>query len=110
MALRPKHNMSVRDRAKQFMPFAALKGLPQALAAKEKIRVPKPILSPEKEEELDRQMHLLKKGTMASVIYFHADEYLKITGLVARIDTNCRFLQIVNTKIPFDAILDLMIV
>ena len=28
--------MSVQDRAKQFIPFAALKGLPEALAAKEK--------------------------------------------------------------------------
>lgn len=28
--------MPVEERAKQFMPFAALKGLPEALAAKEK--------------------------------------------------------------------------
>ena len=32
--VRPK--MSVENRAKQFMPFAALKGLPEALAKKEK--------------------------------------------------------------------------
>ena len=36
MATRGK--MSREDRAKQFMPFAALKGLPEALAEKEKQR------------------------------------------------------------------------
>ncbi len=110
MASKPKNKMPVSDRAKQFMPFAALKGLPEALAAKEKITVPKVILSPEMAEELDRKMHLLKKGNMATVIYFHENEYLKITGMVARIDTTCRLLQIVNTKIMFDDILDVNIV
>ena len=39
MAGRPRTKMSIENRAKQFMPFAALKGLPDALAAKEKIVV-----------------------------------------------------------------------
>ena len=107
MASKPKHPMSVQERAKQFMPFAALKGLPEALACKEKIMVPKIELSPEMAEELDRNMHLLEKGKMATVIYFHQDEYLKVTGMVARIDVTCRLLQIVNTKICFDDILDI---
>lgn len=98
--------MSVSDRAKQFMPFAALKGLPEALLAKEHITVPKKDLSPEMAEELDRKMKLLIRGQIATVIYFHQGEYLKITGMIARIDTTCRLLQVVNTKIPFDDILD----
>lgn len=105
MASKPKHKMSIEERAKQFMPFAALRGLPDALAAKERILVPKIELSPEMAEELDRQMHLLAKGKMATVIYFHNGEYVKITGLVARIDETSRILQIVNTKIPFADIL-----
>ena len=105
MASKPKHKMPIEDRAKQFMPFAALKGLPDALAAKEKITVPKVELSEEMAEELDRKMHELTKGIIASVVYFHRDEYIKITGMVARIDETGRLLQIVNTKIPFDDIL-----
>ena len=108
MASRPKHKMPIEDRAKQFMPFAALKGLPDALA-REKITVPKIELSEEMAEELDRKMHDLVKGQIASVIYFHRDEYLKITGMVARIDETSRLLQIVNTKIIFDDILDIII-
>ena len=107
MASRPKHKMPIEDRAKQFMPFAALKGLPDALAAKEKITVPKVELSEEMAEELDRKMHELAKGRIASVVYFHKDEYIKTTGMVARIDETSRLLQIVNTKIPFDDILEI---
>lgn len=106
MANRPKNKMSIQDRAKQFMPFAALKGLPEALAAKEKIVVPKIEMSPEMAEELNRKMHLIEKGKMATVVYFHDGEYIRLTGMVARIDPTCRLLQIVSTKILFEDILD----
>ena len=107
MASKPKNKMPIEDRAKQFMPFAALKGLPDALAAKEKITVPKVELSEEMAEELDRRMHDLTKGKIAAIVYFHKDEYIKITGMVARIDETSRLLQIVNTKIAFDDILEI---
>lgn len=107
MAKRPKSKMPISDRAKQFMPFAALKGLPEALSKKEKIVVPKIELSPEMAEELDFKMHRLERGKIVTVVYFCKDEYLKISGMVARIDETSRILQIVNTKIPFDDILDI---
>ena len=107
MATKPGNKMPVSERAKQFMPFAALKGLPEALAAREKITVEKIELAPEREEELDRQMHLLEIGKIATVIHYHKGEYIKTTGMVARIDETGRILQIVNTKIPFDDILDI---
>lgn len=106
MASKPKAKMPIEDRAKQFMPFAALKGLPDALAAKEKITVSKIELSEEMAEELDRRMHELTKGRIATVVYFQKEEYIKITGMVARVDETCRLLQIVNTKISFDDILE----
>ena len=107
MASKPKHKMPIEDRAKQFMPFAALKGLPDALAAREKIIVSRIELSEEMAEELDRRMHELAKGRIATIVYFLKDEYIKITGMVARIDETSRLLQIVNTKIPFDDILEI---
>ena len=109
MASKPKYKMPIADRAKQFVPFAALKGLPEALSAKERITVDKIELSPEMAEELDRKMHLLQKGNIATVVYFHKDEYIKITGMVARIDTTCRLLQIVNTKINFEDIYEVTV-
>lgn len=107
MATRPKHKMSREERAKQFMPFSALKGLDEALIEKEKIVVPKIELSEDSAVELDRKMHTLERGKMATVVYYHKDEYLKLTGVVAKIDEDSRILQIVNTKISFEDIYDI---
>lgn len=101
--------MSMDKRAAQFLPFQAVKGLDAALQAKEKITVEKIELSEEMFEELDKKMHQVKKGSIITCIYYHKGEYLKLTGLVARFDDIARILQIVNTKIPFDDIKDIII-
>ena len=105
MANRPK--MSREDRAKQFMPFAALKVYPEALRKKEKIVVPRAEVSEEYAEVLDRKLRKVKKNDMITVIYFHDGEYLKKTGMVSRIDETARILKVVNTKIGFDDIYDI---
>lgn len=105
MANRPK--MSREDRAKQFMPFAALKGYPEALRKKEKIVVPRAEVSEEYAEVLDRKLRKVKKKDIITVIYFYNGEYLKKTGMVSRIDETARVLKIVNTKIGFDDIYDI---
>ena len=99
-----RSKMSREDRAKQFMPFAALKGYPDALRKKEKIVVPKAELSEEYQEELDRKLRQVQKNDIVTAVYFCKGEYLKITGMVSRIDETARILKIVNTKIPFDSI------
>lgn len=96
--------MSREERAKQFMPFAALKGYPEALQKKEKIVVPKVELSEDYQEELNRILLQVKVNDMITVTYFQKDEYLKVTGMVSKIDKSARFLQIVHTKIPLDDI------
>lgn len=102
---RPK--MTVADRAKQFAPFAALTGLEKALAAREKIIVEKPILSEDSLSELDAKMSRLSLGSITEVIYYSRGECLKIKGIVAKVEHTSRILQIVNTRIPFDDILDI---
>jgi len=102
-----RQKMSIDKRAAQFLPFQAVRGLDEALLAKEKITVPKIELSDEMSEELDKKMHNIKKGSIITCIYFHKGEYLKVTGMVARFDANARILQIVNNKINFDDILDI---
>ena len=96
--------MSREERAKQFMPFAALKGYPEALQKKEKIVVPKVELSEDYQEELNRILLQVKVNDMITVTYFQKDEYLKVTGMVSKIDKSASFLQIVHTKIPLDDI------
>ena len=108
VAQRPKTKMPVADRAKQFMPFSALRGLEDALAARERILVSKAELSEERAMELDTKMHQLSRGHIATVIHFSKDEYIKTTGMVSRIDETSRIIQIVNTKISFDDIFDIL--
>ena len=105
MADRPKQKMTTEERAKQFMPFSALKGLAEALKEKEKIVVPK---IEDGVVELDRKMHALTCGKIATIIYYNKQEYLKLTGMVAKIDTDNRILQIVNIQISFDDIYDII--
>ena len=107
MAISKRVKMDVSNRAKQFMPFAALKGLPEALEKKEKIVVPRPELSEERMEELDYKMHQIVKGMVVSVTYYEEDECLMKTGIVAKISPDSRILQIVDKKISFDTILDI---
>lgn len=99
--------MSREDRAKQFMPFAALKGYSEALRKKEKIVVPRIELSEEYKEELDWKLKQIRKNDIVTVVYYYKSEYLKMTGMVSRIDETARILKIVNTKISFENLYDI---
>ena len=109
MPSKPKFKMPIEERAKQFMPFSALKGLEVALASREKIVVLQKELTEDYAQELNLKLQTLITGSMVTVIYYRKEEYLKLTGVVAKIDLYNRMLQIVNTKIPFDDLLDIMI-
>ena len=106
MVYRPK--MTREDRAKQFMPFAALKGYPEALAKKEKIVVPKAEVSEEYAQMLDQKLRRVSRNDIITVVYFSDGEYLKKTGMVSRIDETARVLKVVNTKILFNDIYDIL--
>lgn len=107
MPHKPKMKMPIEQRAKQFMPFSALKGLQEALEKKERILVSKPDLSEEQSTHLNTQLCLLKKGDFATVVYYSSGSYFKLTGIIANIDTLNQILQVVTTEIPFEAILEL---
>lgn len=102
-----RQRMDRENRAKQFMPFDALKGLREALAAKEKIIVPKKELSEEQKELLDYRLQELKVMDMVTVEYFHKGEYLQMTGVVSKIDLERKTLTVVNREIRFADISEL---
>ncbi|WP_228353561.1 hypothetical protein [Variimorphobacter saccharofermentans] len=114
-----KHpRMRVEDRAKIFAPFAALKGYEEAIAAKQKVVVPRIELSEESKEYLDLQLGkiegLLLHGQhpIITVVFFQRDwerygdggEYIQFTGLVAKLNRTSRILQIVDKRIHLDDI------
>lgn len=104
MANKIHPKMDRGNRAKQFMPFDALKGFREALTEKERIRVPKRELSEEQKEELDCKLHQIHRMDIVTVTYFRDEEYVQVTGVVSGIDESSRVLKIVNTRMPFDDI------
>lgn len=102
--------MSREDRAKQFMPFAALKGYEEALRAKERVVVDKRELSEESKEELDKIIHIIKKQDIVTIVYYENEDYLKTTGMVSKVDTDSRYIKVVNKKIYFDDIFSIVLV
>lgn len=102
--------MDRENRAKQFMPFDALKGFREALEEREKVVVAKRELSEEQKEELDFKLRQIHKMDMITVEYFHEGEYVQVTGVVTRIDETSRLLKIVNTKIAFEDIVNMLFV
>ena len=96
------------DRAKQFMPFDALKGYKAAIKKAAKVVVDKKELSEDAKEFLDYKLQQIKKGMMVKVIYYFKDEYIKIEGLVSDFDKIYGTLTIVKTKIPIKDIYDII--
>lgn len=88
-------------RAKQFMPFDALKGLKEALLEKERTIVPKKELSEEQETEINYRLCHIHKMDTATAEYFSNGEYLRITGIVSKVYKTSQILEISGISIPF---------
>lgn len=107
MANKPRQKMPVAERAKQFIPFAALKGLPEALQNKESSPVPRIELSEEQAALLNRKLLALAPGMAVTVIFYRAGQYRKLHGTVTRIDSAYRYLKLDTQQIAFDDLLDI---
>ena len=103
---RPK--MSMSNRAKQFVPFDALKGFQEALRKKEKMPIPRKELAEEKAEELNEKLKKLTTGKMITVVYYNDGEYIQLTGIVVKIEKNKKYLQMAEIIIPIDDISDII--
>lgn len=109
MASRPKTKMSIADRAKQFAPFSALKGLDEALRQKERVFVEKPEFSEEAAEELSNKLARICIGMRVCVVYYSDGECISIDGIVTGIDKTFKKLTVVKTEIDINDILDIKI-
>lgn len=103
-----RSKMSMSNRAKQFVPFDALKGFQEALRKKEKMPVPRKELAEEKAEELNEKLKKLTTGKMITVVYYNDGEYIQLTGIVVKIEKNKKYLQMAEIIIPIDDISDII--
>ena len=104
--------MPPSQRAKQFSMFDALKGLKEALAAKERLPEPRKELAQDAAEELNRLLCFLNKGTSVTVVYYckYQQEYHQITGVVNKIEPLWQYIQIGQVCVDFSEIYILQII
>lgn len=97
-------------RAKQFGMFDALKGLKEALAAKERQPEPRKELAQDAIEELNRTINELAVGEVVTVVYYcqYGEGYRQITGTLAKLDVHWGFLQVGNICVDLCEILQIV--
>lgn len=98
--------MTQGERAKQFMPFDAMKGLKEALAEREErhLRVKKRELAEETIEQINRQLKKMRNGDEVEILFFKANRELTIIGTVTRFDCIFKYINVGNERIDFDDI------
>ncbi len=84
------------SRAKQFLPFDALKGLQEALREKEREMEyeEKRYLSEETLNELDSILNRIEDGSKVKIKFYKNHKYSKIEGTVTNIDSIKKKIQI----------------
>lgn len=97
------------SRAQIFQSFDALKGFREILKEKERIIVPKKILSEDDLAELDCKVHQIKVGMMVKVTYYDNNQYIQIEGKVSKINLDTKMIQIVKTKLDLKNVIDISI-
>ena len=96
--------MSRADRAKQFMPFAALKGFEEAIEKAGKIVCERVILGEDAQAELDAALRELRLGDQVCITFYQGTEYVSPSGRVTGIDGVNRRIFLSGKPIPIDDI------
>lgn len=93
--------LSREERARQFLPFDALKGFKEALREKEIEYVEKVEISEEQMQMISDVLNILETGNKVKIIYYSQRQYYKLIGTVQKIDTIKKQLIIDDKKINF---------
>lgn len=99
---RPK--MTLLQRAKQFMPFAALKGFQELLEETAQYKESRKELSEEQLEVLDRQCKGLVIGNFVSVVYHNGRAYDTVQGRLQKVDAVYRTMTVGEVTVPMSHI------
>ena len=78
--------ISRADRARQFLPFDALKGLNEALRSKEIEYEDRKDLSEDEEEKISNILLSLESGNNIRVKYYYKRQYILLKGIIKKID------------------------
>lgn len=89
------------ERAEQFLPFDAVKGLQFALREKENLCMNKVELSDEQIENISNLLGVMKIGDSIEVVYYDNKQYKKIQGKVTKISNVKKSIAIDNVEVFF---------
>ena len=97
--------MRREDRAKQFMPFAALKGYEAALREKERFTEPRIVLGEDSAEMLDRKLRIVREGDEVRIRHYWKRRSVEVEGRVMKMLAQQRKIQLNGgIEIRFDDI------
>lgn len=97
------------DRARQFLPFAALKGYYDLVRTCERVVEPRPEHTEEDVARLSERLAGLEKGDLVRVVHYVEREGASVEtrGAVTRVDLAFQTLVVGKTAVSFDDLIDL---
>lgn len=95
------------ERARQFLPFAALKGFDEMLRKIERETEPKRELTEEDASRLNNAMRNIQKGTCVHILHYKNGEYTVTEGMTTFVDKTLRRILVGDEEIAFDDIWDI---
>lgn len=101
--------MSRAERARQFMPFAALRGFEELIGEQSKEICRRRALSEEQAARLSAKLCRLERGDLIEAVYYAEDGYVTLCGMVSDVDIPMRTLTLVKKKISFEDLWDIRI-
>ena len=100
--------MENRDfRAKQFLPFDALKGFYDAIGYENIIKRDKKTLSEDMLMNLDKKINNLKKGDDVLIKYYSNFDYIETSGIIKKIDKVYKRIYLLNSVIDIEDVIDI---
>lgn len=104
--------MNRADRAKQFQPFDALKGLQEELRSREerRTRVTKRELGEEREEEISMELAKIYKRSEIDVTFYRGGHYYSLQGTVIEKNDIYKYLIVGQERIYYTDIYELKVV
>ena len=107
-----RQKMPIKERAKIFAPFDALKGFREMLTEEEKIKEDKKELSEDLIIHLSDIINSLEVGMLIEVKYYVLKDecYKKTIGVFTKLDKVYKKIAIVKTKINIEDIIDIKII
>ena len=98
--------MTRQERAKQFLPFDAMKGLQEALRDREEklSRVGRRELSEEDMQDLSLEVMRLHNGDLIRVLYYSSFHEIEKKGMLEKVDMTGRYIILAGERIFLDDI------